>query len=38
MIAFIKTMWNLFWTAFARPFTDTVIDATTGDIVEEVEP
>jgi hypothetical protein len=35
MIAFIRTMWALLWTAFLRPFTNTKIDASTGEIINE---
>lgn len=38
MIALLKTMWALLWTAFLRPFTNTKIDATTGDIIDEEQP
>ena|ERR1017187_3584877 len=32
---FIKTMWALFWTTFRHPFTNTVVDLTTGNIIPQ---
>jgi hypothetical protein len=33
--AYLRAMWNLAWTAFLRPFTDTTIDLSTGKIIDE---
>ena len=33
--AFLKSMWTLFITCFTEPFSETVIDVTTGEKVEQ---
>jgi hypothetical protein len=32
-VAFLRTMWSLFWTAFRHPLTTTYVDVATGEVV-----
>ena len=37
VLAYLRTMWAIFWTAFRYPFRTTYIDAATGEILYDYD-